>query len=428
VSSRAFAGVISPRGPRAHRRGSPLTPGGAQGQHNHPPDPKGQGKRKASSLEVRTASQRALTAVNEAPLTLTTHANRRRPRLAPQDPSAVAGLGMAPPRKPALSTARAEETKSKRASAKGVRDVVHMVLHGSAQLEEEAVAPLPKTVAKPPLLPAAPFLDHAAGVPVPEPFSAPFAVPPPDPAAHWPGVGERAASFRGRAIVGHEGVAFGDARLRVSDYAPATGQLGLLFDGREADYRDDYAWRKYGKKEIKGCASNCPRYYWRCTNRACDIKRHTQATAAGLTEVHYYGSHNHLPPPAKRAGRRVARTPRPQAPRAAPAASPWKGGVVEPSEPRYAPRGGYAAGYASDDSDAGSQRPRASEGAATDTSSIATSSVKCSPGPATGASEPLGSYAGIVYSEPQRIAPVNNRCPLFFLACVAANEPLPKTR
>jgi hypothetical protein len=60
-----------------------------------------------------------------------------------------------------------------------------------------------------------------------------------------------------------------------------------------------FRWRKYGKKHIKGYAEDCPRYYWRCTDKSCDIKRHTQSTANGATEVHYYGRHNHSVPERK---------------------------------------------------------------------------------------------------------------------------------
>jgi hypothetical protein len=58
-------------------------------------------------------------------------------------------------------------------------------------------------------------------------------------------------------------------------------------------------WRKYGKKHIKGYADDCPRFYWRCTDKNCDIKRHTQSTATGATEVFYYGRHNHSVPERK---------------------------------------------------------------------------------------------------------------------------------
>eukprot|EP00892_Ulva_mutabilis_P012885 jgi/Ulvmu1/996/UM103_0024.1 len=121
---------------------------------------------------------------------------------------------------------------------------------------------------------------------------------------------------------GYEGVNTIDPRYKVTEHfqggvvegKPSEGKprLALLFDGPEHEYQDEYNWRKYGKKPIKGYVN--PRFYWRCTFDGCGVQRHTQLLTTGETEVLYDGCHCHLPPPAKAArgrgrGRVVSEVP-----------------------------------------------------------------------------------------------------------------------
>ncbi|KAA8529382.1 hypothetical protein F0562_033819 [Nyssa sinensis] len=64
---------------------------------------------------------------------------------------------------------------------------------------------------------------------------------------------------------------------------------------------DDYNWRKYGQKHVKGC--EFPRSYYKCTHPNCPVKKKVERSLDGqVTEITYKGQHNHPPPqPNKRA-------------------------------------------------------------------------------------------------------------------------------
>ncbi|XP_040379266.1 WRKY transcription factor WRKY51 [Oryza brachyantha] len=83
---------------------------------------------------------------------------------------------------------------------------------------------------------------------------------------------------------------------------------------------DDYSWRKYGQKPIKG--SPFPRGYYKCsTLRGCPARKHVERDPAdpSMLIVTYEGEHRHTPSAAA-AGQDPA-PPRP-APAPAPAAQP----------------------------------------------------------------------------------------------------------
>ena len=196
------------------------------------------------------------------------------------------------------------------------------------------------------------------------------------------------------------------------------------------------SWRKYGKKTIKGYLY--PRFYWRCTHKNCDIKRHTQATEDGRTEVRYYGGHAHCPPPTKmaRGGRRAGTA----CGHAGPSGTTGHAHAGSPASPRS----GTAA---------------ASSGA----SPVAVSTAEGSPvvaGIESAHAQPMGPRTGLVRDARRRavgarammasddegddelspsrkrqrrdldvvpgsggpVPPNLSRCPLYFLACVAANQ------
>lgn len=267
------------------------------------------------------------------------------------------------------------------------------------------------------------------------------------------GVGHAHASANGNAleaadaefdmdikmVAGHEGVRLADSRITLQEYQP-NGSMALIFDGHEKEYHDDYAWRKYGKKEIKGCSSSCPRFYWRCTNKACDIKRHTQARLDGRTEVHYYGGHTHLPPPMKGNRRQEPAIPASATPAHRDAHRPsWAepSALFEDEGPRdYRARPwGIAYDRANPqpqsgrgrDWETGASPDRADSyqsqesGHLTDVSSIGARGLalpgSSQPGPSHIRSRPS-------ITQPESPGHRNTRCPLFFLACVAAKEPL----
>ena len=193
------------------------------------------------------------------------------------------------------------------------------------------------------------------------------------------------------------------------------------------------SWRKYGKKSIKGHAM--PRFYWRCTHKACDIKRHTQATEDGRTDVRYYGRHCHSPPPHKSArGRRTGvasaapsgtgyaiagpSTPRSGTAAASSGASPLAnidgspdaagadsaqpvGARAHLDRPARRRAVGAKAMMASDDEDEEEHPPRQRHNQNLDA--------------LTPNFDPIPSSSGQV--------PANlSRCPLYFLACVAAKQ------
>ena len=160
-------------------------------------------------------------------------------------------------------------------------------------------------------------------------------------------------------------------------------------------------WRKYGKKHIKGYAEDCPRFYWRCTDKACDIKRHTQATATGDTEVFYYGRHNH-PVPERRFGRGIKRA----SPATMEASSPARHGAVCEARPVRPGRR------------ARKLVPMEWEDEADAPSSPATYSADSQH------SDHMSEFDDFSRGDGSVDLPAGEgRCPLFFLACVAAKEP-----
>lgn len=159
-------------------------------------------------------------------------------------------------------------------------------------------------------------------------------------------------------------------------------------------------WRKYGKKHIKGYSEDCPRFYWRCTDKGCDIKRHTQSTASGDTEVFYYGRHNHAVPDRKY-GRGIKRTS-PNTEALSP--SRQTAAPVEPRPARPARRARKVHTNEWDD-----------EG-------------ECPPSPAysqdSQRSDVMSEFDDFSRGDGSVDLPAGEgRCPLFFLACVAAKEP-----
>ncbi|MED6170864.1 hypothetical protein PIB30_035251, partial [Stylosanthes scabra] len=63
----------------------------------------------------------------------------------------------------------------------------------------------------------------------------------------------------------------------------------------DGDLNDGYNWRKYGEKEVKGGEN--PRYYYRCTQPNCTMKKKVGRNSNGdVIEVIYKGSHNHPKP------------------------------------------------------------------------------------------------------------------------------------
>ncbi|CAL5013672.1 unnamed protein product [Urochloa decumbens] len=58
---------------------------------------------------------------------------------------------------------------------------------------------------------------------------------------------------------------------------------------------DDYNWRKYGQKKVKG--SEFPRSYYKCSYPSCPVKRKVETTMDGqIAEIVYSGEHNHPKP------------------------------------------------------------------------------------------------------------------------------------
>ncbi|KAJ6848034.1 putative WRKY transcription factor 2 [Iris pallida] len=62
---------------------------------------------------------------------------------------------------------------------------------------------------------------------------------------------------------------------------------------------DEYNWRKYGQKQVKG--SEYPRSYYKCTHTNCQVKKKVERSHEGhITEIIYKGAHNHPKPPSNR--------------------------------------------------------------------------------------------------------------------------------
>nr|GME02760.1 probable WRKY transcription factor 20 [Ipomoea batatas] len=63
---------------------------------------------------------------------------------------------------------------------------------------------------------------------------------------------------------------------------------------------DEYNWRKYGQKLVKG--SEFPRSYYKCTYPNCEVKKIFERSPDGkITEIVYKGSHDHpKPQPSRR--------------------------------------------------------------------------------------------------------------------------------
>ena len=62
---------------------------------------------------------------------------------------------------------------------------------------------------------------------------------------------------------------------------------------------DNFNWRKYGQKQVKGC--EYPRSYYRCTHPNCTVRKKIERSRDGkITEIEYKGNHNHpTPVPAR---------------------------------------------------------------------------------------------------------------------------------
>lgn len=62
---------------------------------------------------------------------------------------------------------------------------------------------------------------------------------------------------------------------------------------------DEYNWRKYGQKQVKG--SEFPRSYYKCTHPSCPVKKKVERSHEGhITEIIYKGVHNHAKPLSNR--------------------------------------------------------------------------------------------------------------------------------
>lgn len=58
---------------------------------------------------------------------------------------------------------------------------------------------------------------------------------------------------------------------------------------------DEYTWRKYGQKQVKG--SEYPRSYYKCTHQNCEVKKKVEHSYDGqIIEIIYKGTHNHPKP------------------------------------------------------------------------------------------------------------------------------------
>lgn len=190
------------------------------------------------------------------------------------------------------------------------------------------------------------------------------------------------------------------------------------------------SWRKYGKKSIKGHVM--PRFYWRCTHKQCDIKRHTQATEDGRTEVRYYGRHCHSPPPLKTSrGRRAA---------ASGAGTPGIGnGLHGPASPRSgtaaassgaSPPTGAVAGGAPEGAGADSAQPsgaRVGLGRDARRRAVGARAMMASNDEYEEDPEPPRQRQRVRESEGMagtsaQVSANLSRCPLYFLACVASSQ------
>lgn len=62
---------------------------------------------------------------------------------------------------------------------------------------------------------------------------------------------------------------------------------------------DEYTWRKYGQKQVKG--SEYPRSYYKCTHQNCEVKKKVEHSHDGqIIEIIYKGTHNHPKPQPSR--------------------------------------------------------------------------------------------------------------------------------
>nr|ACD80363.1 WRKY27 transcription factor [Triticum aestivum] len=78
-----------------------------------------------------------------------------------------------------------------------------------------------------------------------------------------------------------------------SEMAPAGAYRQTHSQRRSSD--DEYNWRKYGQKQVKG--SENPRSYYKCTFPNCPTKKKVETSIEGqITEIVYKGTHNHAKP------------------------------------------------------------------------------------------------------------------------------------
>ncbi|XP_078438107.1 WRKY DNA-binding protein 2 [Wolffia australiana] len=110
----------------------------------------------------------------------------------------------------------------------------------------------------------------------------------PDPGACVASTGDLSDS-----LIGDEIADFGEGENR--------GETTIVVSGVQSE--DEYNWRKYGQKQVKG--SEYPRSYYKCTHPNCQVKKKVERSFDGIaTEITYHGSHNH-PRPASQ-GRRLS--------------------------------------------------------------------------------------------------------------------------
>ncbi|CAN7083776.1 unnamed protein product [Brassica oleracea var. botrytis] len=75
-----------------------------------------------------------------------------------------------------------------------------------------------------------------------------------------------------------------------------TSNVMLRMETEEDQPNDDYRWRKYGQKIVKGNPN--PRSYYKCSHKGCNVKKHVERAADDLRMllVTYYGKHGHAAP------------------------------------------------------------------------------------------------------------------------------------
>ena len=144
-----------------------------------------------------------------------------------------------PPAAAAAAPALDQVTKSKRASAQNVSNVIALVKNGHNDHEEDDAPRAAASASVSPRPAAADAGDVAAAGRGATPAAAAAAARA-TPAAEPPAAAAAAAAGAPCRYPGHEGVAFDDELVDVMTWRPDDGTLGLLYHGPEKDYSDAY--------------------------------------------------------------------------------------------------------------------------------------------------------------------------------------------